>query len=195
MKTDTMHRLLTRQIQSATSADEELSLDKLFDAVSQAYQESDQDRQRTDRSITLMIEEVEQLNTELLENQERKFEAAINNMSHGLSMFDSQRRLVVCNEPYAHIYGLPEELTRPGTAFLHIVHFALKKAELPTALFFCAIQRQIAIAHQNVSFGAITWRYGNANTHTDIHLKAIGADGDLKGGIYLSCDVCSVLGS
>src|SRR5438552_2317273 len=42
------------------------------------------------------------------------FEVALNNMARGLSMFDAEQRLIVCNRLYREIYDLPEELTRPG---------------------------------------------------------------------------------
>ena len=62
-------------------------------------------------------EELIQARTLELEIQNIRFDAAINNMLHGLSMFDAQNRLIVCNRQYAEMYGLPEELTRPGTSF------------------------------------------------------------------------------
>ena len=52
-----------------------------------------------------------------LEMQNLRFDAALNNMSQGLCMFDGKHELVVCNTPYAKMYGLPEELTKPGTSF------------------------------------------------------------------------------
>jgi len=62
-------------------------------------------------------EELIQARTLELELQNIRFDAAINNMLHGLSMFDAQNRLIVCNRQYAELYGLPPELTRPGTSF------------------------------------------------------------------------------
>jgi diguanylate cyclase (GGDEF)-like protein len=56
-----------------------------------------------------------------IKRQKMLFEAAIGNMSQGLCMFDRDSRLVVCNERYTQIYGLPEHLTRPGTELLDIV--------------------------------------------------------------------------
>ena len=50
-----------------------------------------------------------------LELQKVRLEAAVNNMSQGLCMFDADRRLVICNHNYAALYGLPAELVRPGT--------------------------------------------------------------------------------
>jgi PAS domain-containing protein len=47
----------------------------------------------------------------------RWFEIALNNMGRGLSMFDADQRLIVCNKRYRDIFSLPESLTQPGTPF------------------------------------------------------------------------------
>jgi len=49
------------------------------------------------------------------------FDAAINNMSQGLCLYDGNRRLIVCNHRYGDIYKLPRELIRPGTTLEEIV--------------------------------------------------------------------------
>jgi diguanylate cyclase (GGDEF)-like protein len=51
-----------------------------------------------------------------LEQTNVLFDTALRNMAHGLCMFDREQRLVVCNGRYGEMYGLPPELTRPGTA-------------------------------------------------------------------------------
>jgi len=50
-----------------------------------------------------------------LERQNIRLDAAVNNIGQGLCMFDARGRLVICNQPYARIYDLPEHLVRPGT--------------------------------------------------------------------------------
>ena len=55
------------------------------------------------------------------------FDVALNNMARGLSMFDASNRLVVCNNNYRQIYGLPEEFTTPGTALADILHFYVSR--------------------------------------------------------------------
>lgn len=62
------------------------------------------------RSIELLQKKLE------LERLNLQLDAAINNMPLGLSMFDAQERLMVCNKKYADMYDLPSELSRPGTA-------------------------------------------------------------------------------
>ncbi len=57
----------------------------------------------------------------LLQTQNVRFTAALNNMAHGLCMFDGERRLVVHNERYASIYSLPPELLVIGTPHEEII--------------------------------------------------------------------------
>lgn len=58
-----------------------------------------------------------------LEVQNFRFNAALNNMIHGLTMFDGQQRLVVSNHRYRELYDIPEELTLPGTTLDAIVAY------------------------------------------------------------------------
>lgn len=50
-----------------------------------------------------------------------RFDAALSNMPHGLSMFDADERLLVCNARYREIYNLSEEQVQPGTPFRDIL--------------------------------------------------------------------------
>jgi diguanylate cyclase (GGDEF)-like protein len=47
--------------------------------------------------------------------------AALEGMPQGLSMVDDNLRLIVCNATYADMYGLPAELTQPGTPLRSIL--------------------------------------------------------------------------
>ncbi len=47
--------------------------------------------------------------------QARSYRAALNNMTHGLCMFDRNARLVLCNERYIEMYHLRPEHARKGT--------------------------------------------------------------------------------
>jgi PAS domain-containing protein len=60
-----------------------------------------------------------------------RFEAAVRNISEGLCMFDAESKLVICNERYASIYGLPSELTKPGAAHASIVEYRLAHGMRP----------------------------------------------------------------
>ncbi|HUI96104.1 MAG TPA: EAL domain-containing protein [Xanthobacteraceae bacterium] len=56
-----------------------------------------------------------------LRTQNLRFDAALNNMPHGLAMFDGAQCLVVSNKRYAEMYGLSPEQVQPGTSLRSIV--------------------------------------------------------------------------
>jgi diguanylate cyclase (GGDEF)-like protein len=58
--------------------------------------------------------------------REQNLDAALNNMSEGLCMFDGQKRLVICNARYATMYGLPPRLTKPGTSLVEILEYRVR---------------------------------------------------------------------
>ena len=49
-----------------------------------------------------------------LKAQNRQLDAALNNMSQGLTMFDASGHLIVCNERYLEMFNLPPEAAKPG---------------------------------------------------------------------------------
>jgi diguanylate cyclase (GGDEF)-like protein/PAS domain S-box-containing protein len=127
-----VNSLFSRQRAKATKPCGSIDLDRLGQLVSGAYDQAHQDRQRTDRSIALMIEELDQLNRGLerlveertvalrqreeeLRAQNVRFDAALNNMSQALLMFDSAARLVISNHRYQEMYGLSPETVKPGS--------------------------------------------------------------------------------
>ena len=57
----------------------------------------------------------------------RCLDVALNNMGRGLSMFDAEARLIVCNKLYSEMYALPEALTRPGTPLAAILRHYVKR--------------------------------------------------------------------
>ena len=57
-----MHKLFARQLAKATTPSGEVDLDELLKLVGSAYEQADRDCRRTDRSISLMIEELDTLN-------------------------------------------------------------------------------------------------------------------------------------
>jgi diguanylate cyclase (GGDEF)-like protein len=64
------------------------------------------------------------------ERERERLHAAVSNMPIGLAMFDSARRLIICNTRYGEIYGLPDALTRPGTSVEQILARRLKTGQI-----------------------------------------------------------------
>lgn len=70
------------------------------------------------RSVAVFkAKSIELLNKQAdFERLNQQLDAAINTMPLGLSMFDAQERLLMCNRQYTQMYDVPAELTRAGTA-------------------------------------------------------------------------------
>jgi diguanylate cyclase (GGDEF)-like protein len=133
-----VHRLVAKQIAKATDATGAVDMGKLVALVGGAYDEFDRDRRRTDRSMSLMIEEIDAINRNLeqlvakrtselrsreedLQAQNVRFDTAISNMTQGLLLFDSSQQLVVCNQRYIEMYGLSAGTVKPGCSFREII--------------------------------------------------------------------------
>src|SRR5258708_13336555 len=65
-----------------------------------------------------------------LEQTNHRFDAALKNMTHGLCMFDTEKRLVVWNDRYAKMYRLPPELLRVGATHQEIIAHRVKNGIL-----------------------------------------------------------------
>ena len=63
---------------------------------------------------------IKERETKLAEANAR-VDAALNNMTQGLCMFDVDERLVVCNERYLKMYSLPADIVKPGCSLADIL--------------------------------------------------------------------------
>ena len=60
-----------------------------------------------------------------------QFDTAINNMSQGLCFFDSDHRLIVCNERFVKIYNIPADRVYPGMKLTEIVDLRIEAGSFP----------------------------------------------------------------
>jgi diguanylate cyclase (GGDEF)-like protein len=58
-----------------------------------------------------------------LERLNRQFDAALGNMSQGLSMYDADHRLVVWNGQFVQLYGFPAEFVKRGRPFQEVFDY------------------------------------------------------------------------
>jgi len=141
-----VHKLFAKQLAKATRPTGEVDIARLTEIVSSAYEEADRDRRRTDRSIAQMIEELEarhvvlEQREALLQAQNLRFNAALNNMTQGLCMYDAEMRVVVSNRRFAEIYGIAPEAVKPGTTLLELFQHGVEAGNFPgrTAAELCA---------------------------------------------------------
>jgi diguanylate cyclase (GGDEF)-like protein len=62
--------------------------------------------------------------------QNTRFDTALNNMSHGLLMFDAAERIVVCNDRYIEMYGLSPEIVKPGLSLIELLRYRVATGHL-----------------------------------------------------------------
>lgn len=67
------------------------------------------------------------------DEQAAQLNIAFSHISQGVVMFDSSARLVLCNDKYRQLYGLPQELTKPGCALEQIIRRRVADRTLPGA--------------------------------------------------------------
>jgi diguanylate cyclase (GGDEF)-like protein len=144
-----VHRLIVKQLAKATDANGTVDVAKLSALVDRAYEEFDSDRRRTDRSMSLMIEELDGINRNLeqlvaertrelkvreteLHSQNLRFNAAVSHMSHGLVMFDGDHKLIIFNQQYADMYCLAPGEINAGMTSRELIETRVRHRSFPT---------------------------------------------------------------
>ena len=118
-----------------------------------------------------------------LSEQNKRFDAALNNMAQGLCMFNADGQLLVCNQKYLSIYGFSAEIVRPGIGLIDLLqhsidignHVGVKVEELhdgflekinseDVSTIWNELEdgRTIALSHERMASG------GWVTTHEDI---------------------------
>ncbi len=62
--------------------------------------------------------------------QNARFDAALNNMSQGLIMFDADQRIVVCNNRYLEMYNLSRDIVKPGCTLRALLQHRVERNQL-----------------------------------------------------------------
>ena len=71
------------------------------------------------------------LATQELAEQNFRFDTALANMSHGLCMFDSQRRLLVWNRRFCEIFNIPPEVLSQGITIRKLIELSATRGNYP----------------------------------------------------------------
>ena len=84
-------------------------------------------------------------NSEKLAKVNGQFYAALGSMSSGLSMFDSEAKLVTWNNRYIELYGMPPELIQPGISINEIVEHRKRvgNLELDVGVFVAELRQAL----------------------------------------------------
>jgi signal transduction histidine kinase len=106
-----VHKLLARQLAKATTASGDVNLELLIDLVDSAYEETNSDRRRTDRSIALMVEELDahlrerEHTADLLREQKMKLDATIASMADAVLVADENGQIILANPAAKTMFG------------------------------------------------------------------------------------------
>ncbi|MBV9704319.1 MAG: PAS-domain containing protein, partial [Methylobacteriaceae bacterium] len=84
-----------------------------------------------------------------LQLQNGILQQALNNMSQGLCMFDTHRHLITCNARYVELYGLPPDLTRPGTPLRQILEYRVAQGLVPPGDAESYVHDRLRVAAEN----------------------------------------------
>jgi diguanylate cyclase (GGDEF)-like protein len=95
-----------------------------------------------------------------LEQTNVLFDTALKNMAHGLCMFDGNQRLVVCNARYGEMYGLPGELTTPGTPLRTLLEARVAMGTCPQHAEHFVEERLEAVSRPNPYYSVNELRDG-----------------------------------
>jgi diguanylate cyclase (GGDEF)-like protein/PAS domain S-box-containing protein len=109
------HRILQRQLRRSTRPDGSVDLEALLALVSRTYAEDEDDNRRTDRSIQLMVDELDAANASL-SHATGQLQLTLESIQHGIMMINARGRIDVCNAKARELLGLPEEIA-VGAAF------------------------------------------------------------------------------
>lgn len=108
-------------------------------------------RLHADALALLLTSRERALMAEALACQNERFEAALDNMSHGLCMFDSEHRVIVHNRRYLELCGHSEDGVTPGTPLRDLFARATKGSARDPEEAFGIFQAKLA-AHGRAEF-------------------------------------------
>lgn len=87
---------------------------------------------RNERALLLAHQELERKvleRTAELQDQKRLLDVVVENISHGITLFDTDLKLLICNQRFIDLLDYPAELARPGTPFESFVRWNAEHGE------------------------------------------------------------------
>ncbi|MGL5448193.1 MAG: EAL domain-containing protein [Rhabdaerophilum sp.] len=152
-----MHKLFKKQLEQALLPDGSTDVVRLTELVSAAYEDGDKDRRRTDRSMELMIQEIDSFNRGLQRSVDERtaelavatstINATLSNVDQGIVMIDADGRVSVFNRRFVEFSGLTLEDCEGKPSFRDLVDKMVSQGEF--ALMGVEFQRWTAkVAHK-----------------------------------------------
>jgi diguanylate cyclase (GGDEF)-like protein len=118
----------------------------------------------------------------LKQRSSAQLSAALEGMPQGLSMFDAERQLIVCNANYAAMYGLGPEHTEPGTPLRAILEHRVATGTSPVNVE--NFVEQVMASAETPSLGV-----SEQHLHDGRIISVISAPLSTGGGVTIHMDV------
>lgn len=109
------------------------------------------ERRRNEQALVRVREELEsavQVRTAELRDKNRMLDVIVANLGHGISLFDIDLNLLVCNERFLQMYDLPPEMSRPGTPFEAFMRHNAEQGEYGPGDIEDLVAERIRLARQ-----------------------------------------------
>src|SRR5262245_47130536 len=123
-----MHRLLRRQLRKHLGIEDAVpaALQAFVAAVDAAYADFDGDRAILERSLELSLKELSEARDKATQAQTRLTDA-LESISEGFFLFDSDDRMVLCNSRYRELYPGLADLMQPGLEFERLIKTVVER--------------------------------------------------------------------
>jgi diguanylate cyclase (GGDEF)-like protein len=121
-----MRKLFQRQLAKATKEPGKVDLELLATLVTAAYDEANRDRKRTDRSISLMADELQRTHARLLE--------AFKVVPEGLVLLDAEGRYVLFNKKFLELYDTSVDTIAVGRSFADSIRAGVERGHYLDAI-------------------------------------------------------------
>jgi diguanylate cyclase (GGDEF)-like protein len=79
-----------------------------------------------------------------LREQHRRFDAALNNMSQGLCMYDADGTMIVCNDKYCSIFYMDPDVVKPGVTMREVFAYGVARGIYPGSEVEDLLARRLA---------------------------------------------------
>ncbi|WP_341702208.1 PAS-domain containing protein [Ferrovibrio sp.] len=109
------------------------------------------ERRRTEQALAAARGELEQevaSATAELRDKNRLLDTIVANISHGITLFDTDLNLLICNQHFLDMLGYPEEYSRPGTPFIAFLRWNAEHGEYGAGNVEAIVEERIALARR-----------------------------------------------
>jgi signal transduction histidine kinase len=116
-----VHKLVARQLRSASRADGSIDVEALTALMRRTYEEFDRERRLTDRAAKLMEEELREANAQVQRLAEQRLADTLDSMPSPMAMLSASHRIQSVNAAMTALSAGMFRPARPGEPFMELL--------------------------------------------------------------------------